>query len=40
MNDFRCILGYPAETFARLTILISVDQLTVNFDYLRKVKKH
>jgi len=40
MNDLRLILAFPfgllAETFARLTILISDNQLNVDFRYLCK----
>lgn len=39
MKTFRCILGYPfgliAETFARLTLIVSNNELNVNFDYLK-----
>jgi hypothetical protein len=39
-SDIRFILGFPfgliAETFARLAIWVSSNQLTVNFDYLIK----
>ena len=39
-STLRFILGFPfglaAETFARLAVWISGDQLAVNFDYLRR----
>ena len=38
MKDLRVILAFPfgllAETFARLTIIISGNQLNVDFRYL------